>query len=139
MSYASKTSVPISRSQTEIEAIVRKAGATSFYRGDDGAKAVIGFQMNERKIMFELPLHSEERSQLAQDQDLRSRWRALVLCVKAKLVSVESGVESFEEAFLAHIVVPNGGRAERFSRMAIEAIASAYSGKSKQLMLGDGL
>jgi hypothetical protein len=32
----------------------------------------------------------------------------LFLCIKAKLESVESGIETFEEAFLAHVLTPNG-------------------------------
>lgn len=41
-------------------------------------------------------------------QATRSRWRALLLTIKAKLSAVESGVETFEEAFLAHVVGEDG-------------------------------
>ncbi len=42
------------------------------------------------------------------DQACRQRWRALALLVKAKLEAVESGIVSFEEEFLAHVVLPDG-------------------------------
>ena len=44
----------------------------------------------------------------AYEQEVRRRWRALVLCVKAKLEVVESGISTFEQEFLAHIVVAGG-------------------------------
>lgn len=44
------------------------------------------------------------------EQACRSRWRALLLSVKAKLESVEIGISEFEEEFLAHIVDPATGR-----------------------------
>jgi hypothetical protein len=45
---------------------------------------------------------------MAWEQACRSRWRALFLCIKAKLESIESGIETFEDAFLAHIQMPDG-------------------------------
>lgn len=136
--YAANTSVPVAQSIGEIEKMVRGAGATSFYRGDDGDRAVIGFQLKDRRIMFELPLARDVRqTQQSYEQALRSRWRALVLAIKSKLVSVESGVESFEEAFLAHIVVPHEGRATRFAAVALQAISNAYqNGKPMPPLLG---
>ncbi|WP_198651245.1 hypothetical protein [Salinicola sp. CPA57] len=46
---------------------------------------------------------------MAWEQACRQRWRALALVIKAKLEAVESGITMFEEEFLAHIVLPNGG------------------------------
>jgi len=42
------------------------------------------------------------------DAEVRRRWRALVLVVKGKLEAVESEIVTFEEEFLAHLVLPNG-------------------------------
>jgi hypothetical protein len=67
----------------------------------------------------------------------RSAWRALMLAIKAKLVSVESGVEQFEEAFLAHIVVP-GSRGQRFGAMAMRALEEGYSTGKLPPLLGSG-
>lgn len=47
-------------------------------------------------------------------QASRSLWRALLICVKAKLESVESKIESFEEAFMAHVVLPDGKTASEW-------------------------
>jgi hypothetical protein len=50
---------------------------------------------------------ANERARWIEDERKR-RWRALLLTIKAKLVSVENGIEKFEEAFLAHIVIAGG-------------------------------
>lgn len=156
MPYAADTSVQVERSQREIEQLVRKAGAVSFYRGQSEGKAVIGFELQDRRILFELPMPKADEfatfvrrgrtvksapHQVEQllDQAERAKWRALALCIKAKLISVESGVESFEEAFLANVVVPHDGRAVRFGAVALQAISSAYkSGQQLPPLLGAG-
>ena len=35
------------------------------------------------------------------------RWREFLQCIRAKLDSVTTGIESFAEAFLAHVVMPD--------------------------------
>lgn len=62
----------------------------------------------------------------------RSRWRALFLCIKAKLESIESGIETFEDAFLAHIQMPDG---QSVSDHVRPRIASAYETGSMQPLL----
>ena len=51
---------------------------------------------------------SEAQVGAAYEQAVRQRWRALALVIKAKLEAVETGITSFEEEFLAHIVLPSG-------------------------------
>lgn len=53
----------------------------------------------------------------------RQRWRALALVIKAKLEAVEAGITEFEEEFLAHIVLPNGGTVGQFM---LPQVATAY-------------
>lgn len=40
-------------------------------------------------------------------QENRTRWRALLLVIKAKLEAVESNIATFEDEFLAHVLLPN--------------------------------
>jgi hypothetical protein len=42
------------------------------------------------------------------DRELRRRWRALLMVIKAKLVSVEDGISTIEREFMADVVLPNG-------------------------------
>lgn len=71
------------------------------------------------------------------EQACRERWRALALVLKAKLVSVESKVETIEEAFLAHMVVNDAGKSRRFSEVIIAQMVAHQNGGG-QLLLGSG-
>ena len=123
--YAQDTSVSVEKSRAEIEALLNKYGATSFMSGVNQVEAVIAFEMKDRKIMFRLPLPSKtekrfthtqgqgkprhpEDQHKAWEQACRSRWRALALAIKAKLEAVSVGITTFEDEFLAHIVLPGG-------------------------------
>jgi hypothetical protein len=82
------------------------------------------FEAKGRRIMFELPLPDRDDKRFQSDgrghartpakkpevweQACRQRWRALALVIKAKLEAVESGITSFEDEFLAHVVMPDG-------------------------------
>ena len=54
---------------------------------------------------------------------MRAKWRRLLLCIRAKLEAVDNEIESFEEAFLAQLLLPDGSPvAER----ALPAIGQMY-------------
>jgi len=114
MSYAIKTSVPIDRSQGEIRKILSKYNATGFAFGEMGEFNIVMFEMAGRRIKFILPMPKKPSvgatlsSVKTYEQMCRSRWRCLVLAIKAKLECVESGITTLEQEFLAHIVLPNG-------------------------------
>lgn len=110
MSYAETTHVPVDRSQAEIKKILTKYGATGFAYGEQGPLALVMFEMAGRRIKFILPMPNAKdfSNQLKFEQRCRSRWRCLVLAIKAKLECVESGITTLEQEFMAHIVLPNG-------------------------------
>lgn len=156
MKFATASKVSSSASEGELKAMIIKAGARNVFTGQGDSSAVITFELNERRITFELPLpalsdfntrkvrgkdvtNTTEQRHRLWEQACRSKWRALVLSVKAKLVSVESGVELFEEAFLAQIMVPgDNGKAQRVGVLAMKAIAQAYTGGKLPPLLGSG-
>lgn len=139
MTYAAQTSVAVSKTKGEIDALLRKHKATGFGTFEEQKRAMIVFEMRDRRIRFELPLPSQldkafvmtdrgkmraaDSAMAAWEQACRSRWRALFLCIKAKLESIESGIETFDDAFLAHIQLPDGSL---FREHAKPAIANAY-------------
>lgn len=128
--YANKTTVSVEKSRMEIEKMLHKYGATDFATGwAKGASglvtsAMIGFSCRDRMVRFVLPILTKDDKRICRDknnwkysdsvieqrwqQDQRSRWRALALVIKAKLEAVESGITTFEQEFLAHIVMPGG-------------------------------
>lgn len=120
--FASQTTVPVEKTRMEIESSVIKYGASSFMVGFHAGNAILQFIMNNRQIRFvmKLPVRTDytrggrgrSRTQgqieAAFDQATRQRWRALLLVLKAKMESVESGISSFEQEFLSNIVLPDG-------------------------------
>lgn len=137
--YAANTDVSSSRSRDEIERTLERYGADQFLYGWQEESAVVGFRMNGRQIKFVLPLpskdddafhiykrgsvpHRREPEQAAKlwEQATRQRWRALALVVKAKLEAVETGITTFDDEFLAHIVLPNGTTAGEWLKPQVE-------------------
>lgn len=92
--YAEGTKVPVGQSRAELERILERYGAEAFMYGTDGGRAVIQFRAHARLVRFDLPLAD------LNDQEVRRRWRALVLVVKSKLEAVATGIVTFEEEFL---------------------------------------
>ena len=137
MTYAVATKVPVDQTRLEIERTLTRYGADRFAFMSEVGRAVIVFEAKSRRLKFDLPLlvakaGENDASKKTREQVTRSKWRALLLCIKAKLESVESGIETFEEAFLAHIVMPDG---KTVGEHASPAIESAYNGEAMQLLL----
>jgi hypothetical protein len=71
----------------------------------------------------------------AWEQVGRQRWRALALAIKAKLEAVQSGITTFEEEFMAHVVMPNG---QNLGVWIVPQIAEAYEKKKMPPLLAAG-
>lgn len=138
--YAKDTRVTSDRSRSEIERTLRRYGCERFFYADEPGQVMIGFEMRGRRIKFALPLpsrSSEEFRQKARNQysqspvgafseakyqrAIQQRWRALSLAVKAKLESVESGIENFDEAFMAQLMLADGRTMSEVVTPQIEA------------------
>lgn len=117
--YAIKTTVPISQTRNEIERLCDKHGAISFATFTERTQSSIAFEIRNRRVLFRLPLPEE-----ISDQERRSRWRGLLLCVKAKFEAIERGVETFEEAFLAHFMTQDGRTVAETAMPHLDQIAA---------------
>lgn len=106
MTYAENTKVPVEKTKAEIERTVNKYGASAFGSFTERDRAVIVFASQNRRVRFDLPLPIGDDARA--DKIRRVRWRALLLCLKAKLEAVALKIETFEEAFLSHVVLPDG-------------------------------
>jgi len=139
--YAAKTTVASDRSRAEIERILERYGASSFMYGWQRERAIVAFEMHDRRIRFELPMpnredraftrtptslvRTEKARQEAYEQAVQQRWRALALVIKAKLEAVESHISSFEQEFMANIVLPSG---ETVGESILPQVEIAYKG-----------
>lgn len=157
MAYATDTEVPVEKSRAEIERVLQRYGANQFAYMSNERAAIVCFVARGKMVKFYLPLPDRNSEALTHyrpgggyslvrlapdkavkkwEQACRSRWRALCLCVKAKLEAVDSGITSFEAEFLAHFVVPGG---KTFGETAIPMIEEATkTGRMPQLELMGG-
>jgi hypothetical protein len=123
--YAADTSVSVEKSRAEIERTLQRWNAEQFMYGWNKDGAVVGFVMNNRQLRFVLAMpdrtakqfwytpsrgtkRTEAQAYAEWEQACRQRWRALNLVIKAKLEAVESGISTFDNEFLAQIMLPNG-------------------------------
>ncbi len=150
--YAADTSVSVEKTRAEMETMLARFGADAFGYMVDAGRACIQFRCNGRYVRFVLPLprRDDDRFVIREvrgrkvancpedvlkywEQACRSAWRALFLAVKAKLVAVDAKITTFEQEFLAHIVLPDGTTA---GDVMIPQIKDAYqSGRMPKFTL----
>jgi hypothetical protein len=118
MKFAEGTTVAPEKTRAEIETIVRRYGAKEFASGWNGTTASIQFMAHGRRVRFSLAMPDEawarknrKGSKPLSEQtaaEERRRWRCLLLAIKAKLEIVSTGIATFEEEFLSHLVRDDG-------------------------------
>lgn len=148
--FAETTGVPTSQTRGEIEEMLAEFGAKGVLMGADyeTGETMLQFIARDRLVKFTLMMpqvdgfrltaikkevRSEEAMWKAYHQACRQRMRQLKLVLKAKLESIETNIETFEQAFLANVVWPDG----RTTHELIEAeIETAYdTGEMRDLKL----
>ena len=114
----SSTEVPVAKSQDELRGLLRKFGADQFSFGEGADWAGVEFVHAEQLVRVRCPVRpgdvstvrshasTDEKRRLADEQEQKRVWRVLMWSVKARLVAVEEGLETFEQAFLSHLVDP---------------------------------
>ena len=130
MPFAERTTVSVEKTRAQIESLVRKAGASEFSSGYTAGEAGFSFVLKARRVSFSVPRPSKDDKKIcaralalsrnryaapdgprlakAIEEEERRLWRCLLLAMKAKLEIVASGIATFDEEFLSHIVTDNG-------------------------------
>ncbi len=139
--YAESTSVPVRQSRTEIETLLERHGCDAIATMQDAADRTLAiqFRLQGRILRFNRQLPDPESdavrltptgierspsARAARFQQLeRTTWRGLLLCIRAKLEAIESGIETLDEAFMAAVVMPDGST---LGDRVIPAIADTY-------------
>ena len=127
MAYAERTQVPFDKTVRDIMDLVRKAGAAQVGHMEEPDGLTVLFALADRQIRFRVAWEDTPISK-------RQRARALLLVVKAKLESVASGVETFEQAFLANIVMADGQTVHE--RVASDMALEYRSGEPRMYLIG---
>lgn len=125
--FAEKTKVPSAQTRMEIERLLERHKAKQYLTGVDyeHGTARVQFNIHSRIVRFTVALPDQKKlgggDRYAQAE--RQKWRALMLVIKAKLESVENEIATFEEEFLAHIVMPND---QTVADVVLPLVAFAY-------------
>lgn len=127
--YAETTRVPVARSRAEIERTLARYGADAFGYGSEGRCRLVTFRAGGRHVRIDIVLPEG-----CTEQQERQKWRALLLTIKAKLEAVESGIATFEEEFMAYVLLPSG---ETVGEWAQPQLRDVYStGQMPSLLPG---
>lgn len=159
MTFAVKTSVPVAKTRLEVEKLLvtHKAYQHATMMDEIAGVAHVAFTMGTgpqlRQVKITLPLPKRESfarqhrrgrgmvlvSDAQRDKDYeqacRSKWRMLLLVLKANLEAIEAGVTTFEKAFFAFIRLPSG---ETVHEAIAPKLAQAYETGQVPPLLGTG-
>ena len=135
--FAETTKVPVIQSRGEIERLLGRHKCQQFGTAVDYVvnKARVQFTAHQRIVRFvvALPDPKKFRDDKTREQEERRVWRSLLLVIKAKLEAVATEIATFEEEFLAHIVMPND---KTVAELILPQIAESYSTGRMPLALG---
>lgn len=148
MAYAEGTSVDSVKSRMEIERMLQKVGCSHVGVMHEPGFAAVTFRKGSAVVQMRIGLPTAKdaprrgigwdsraaaRAESWAEQAGRERWRQLLLVLKAKFTALEQGIETFEETFLAHLVLGGAPLRDKLLPAVREAI-----GNQKPLMLGAG-
>lgn len=149
MAYAEDTKIPFERSIADVMGVIAKAGADQIGQMQSKDEFAVQFTLADRMVRFRVPFQkledmpvkdgrgsrlsaAQREAKLAQSK--RQRGRALFLVIKAKMESLESGIETFEQAFLAHVVMADGKTV--YERIGGDLALEYETGRPKMALLG---
>jgi len=111
------TAVPTERSQTHIRELLYRYGADGIQFSEsrkeakiqmrfmyevDGEKAKVLYFVRIEAAILEASGKPGTARERKQQQSGRSAWRAVYWALKSRMESIDYGIETFEQAFLAH-------------------------------------
>ncbi len=121
------TTVAVEKSQADIRRMLKAHGCGSFEFGEAAINgqtwAAVGFRKGVRAVRIKVPHKTPDPHELrkkaqraksqerriaivseAEEQEAKRIWRVIAWNLKARMEAVQEGVETFEEAFLAHLL-----------------------------------
>lgn len=133
--YVRGASISCAAFRAEIQEMLTRYGATGFRYGWEEGRTAIAFTAGGRHFRFVLvlpgstadplqPRRTDPAAKPGEDAS-RQRWQKLSMLIRAKLEAVAAGVATFDEEFLAYMVLPGGGTV---SQAVAPSIDAAYAG-----------
>lgn len=115
--YAERTKTSVPQSKVEIERTLKRYGADGLLCGEADGKVLLMFRAEGRHVKFIIDIPTDD------EREIRRLWRCLLLVVKSKLESVATDIVTFDEAFMPHIVLPDG---KTIAQHMLPQITAAY-------------
>lgn len=147
--FAVVTEVPPARSRAEIETLLRRAGCERFGLMQVPGRVTLACELGDRRFRFVVRVpgpddpevttlpdgtpRQQRHRQTVREQIERTRWRTLLLAIRAQLAMVEVGLCDFERAFLANLMLPAGRTVAEETEGPIRL---AYQGQDVPLLQG---
>ena len=139
------TNVPVAKSQEELRKVLRRYGADRFSFTESRELAEVTFSHGAWAVRMRVPIrpmteaaarewaraqrvNQAKAVEGRQDSETRRVWRVLYWLLKTRMEAIDAGVETFEQAFLPHLLD------EQSDRTVYEAMTD--SGALKQLESG---
>lgn len=121
------TNVTVERSQGELRKMLLRYGADQFAFFESGEYAEVAFRHGLLGVRMRVPISPPSEAEVraraksrrvGQDKAVAGRfeqehkrvWRVLYWLLKTRMEAIEAGVETFEQAFLAHLLDPASDR-----------------------------
>src|SRR5947208_12549589 len=149
--HGAATRVEVHRSRFELERVLSNYGAHEVLFVEADANASIQFAIRGQYVQLALPLPDPDSARFthtasgrrrtlaaqerAYEQALRAHWRSLVVAVRGKLQSVESGISTFEHEFEPFLVARVQEERKKRNRRAPKAVGWLLGG-SHTLAIG---
>lgn len=131
MSFAAGTAVTEKESQAEIKALLSRYGCPWAEVGcNRHGNGVVKFTLSGRTVRMLMSLPGPDH------RERPRRWRVMALLLKAKLEAVDSGLSTFEDEFLAHLALADGGTVGQRLAPQLEAVCRGEANPS--LAMGAG-
>lgn len=108
------TTIPVAKSMEDLRGSLINFGARNFSPGNVEDKSFIAFDYDgyKVKIVFHIEKYPGTKPTQVElrkyEQKRKCKWRELGLFVKVKIHSVVSGLETFPQAFMPHVVLTDG-------------------------------
>ena len=150
--YAKTTKTSIDKSKNELERIIKRFGAEGYVYGWRAGVVQIAFEIGNRIYNVKLPMAEPGDREFTHtptgrirasksaiehyEQEIRSRFRELVLLMKAKFIGIERGITTFDDEFLPKLKLPDGSTVGEWAERELPRIFDTH-GTPEFLMPGE--
>jgi hypothetical protein len=131
--YASKTSVPVDRSMSEVRGLLLKnnSDAVAIAESKEGASVQFIFEGHPYKFLIKYPspqdsdmrlnnkgqIKTQVQIEKSIDDEKRRLWRAMVLYIKAAIEAHLSGLVNLKRSLMGNMVIADGSGQTMYQRL----------------------